>query len=82
MLGLRDCKHIFAGPLPAGFLLPVEDSGEQKVGGREQCLASGSDGMIVVGNCDSSKRNQGVYPSFSSSRAVRAGLQALAASDL
>lgn len=52
------------------------------MGGREQCLASGSDGMIVVGNCDSSKRNQGVYPSFSSSRAVRAGLQALAAFDL
>lgn len=30
LLGLGDCKHIFAGPLLAGFLLPTEDSGEQR----------------------------------------------------
>lgn len=52
LLGLGDCKHIFAGSLPAGFLLPMEDSEEQKVGGRKQFLASGSDGVMVAGNCD------------------------------
>ena len=50
LLGLGDCKHIFAGSLPAGFLLPMEDSEEQKVGGRKQFLTSGSDGVMVVGN--------------------------------
>lgn len=58
MLGLGDCKHISAGSLPAAFLLPTEDSGEQKVEGREQFLAFGSDGVVVVGNCGS--RNQGL----------------------
>ena len=52
LLGLGDCKHIFAGSLPAGFLLPMEDSEEQKVGGRKRFLTSGSDGGMVVGNWD------------------------------
>ena len=58
MLGLGDCKHIFAGSLPAGFLLPMEDSEEQKVGGREQFLASGSDGVMITGNCDNVSGDQ------------------------
>lgn len=79
MLGLGDCKHIFAGSLPAGSLLPMEDSEEQEVGGRKQLLASGSDGVMVVGNCDDGSGNQGAQPWR---RAVKPGSQSLAASDL
>lgn len=67
MPGLGDCKHIFAGPLPAGFLLPIEDSGEQKVGGREGAVPC-SDGVVVVGNCGSGDRNQGILDSSSPAR--------------
>lgn len=65
MLGLGDCKHIFSGPLPGGFLLPIEDSREQKVGGREQFPALGSDGMVVVGNYGSDNRNLRILDSSS-----------------
>lgn len=70
ILGLGDCKHIFAGPLPTGFFLPIEDSGEQKVKGRKQFPASGSAGMAVVGNCGSGSRNQSILDSSGPNRAV------------
>lgn len=70
ILGLGDCTHIFAGPLPTGFFLPIEDSGEQKVKGRKQFPASGSAGMAVVGNCGSGSRNQSILDSSGPNRAV------------
>lgn len=79
LLGLGDCKHTFAGSLPAGFLLPMEDSEEQKVGGRKQFLASGSDGVMIIGNCDNGNGDQRAQPWR---RAVKPGSQSLAASDL
>lgn len=60
----------FAGLLPGGFLLPIEDSGEQKVGGRELFPASGSNGVVVVGNCGSDSRNLRILNSGSPAKAT------------
>lgn len=70
LLGLGDCKHIFAGSLPAGFLLPMEDSEEQKVGGRKQFLTSGSDGVMVVGNWDNGSEIRECSPGEEQQRLV------------
>lgn len=52
MAGAGRLQTYFCRP-PASCLPSANrrQCGEQKVGGREQFLASGSDGVVVVGSC-------------------------------